>query len=93
MADVALTDLASVIIAVVAGVLSAALVAMGAKFGWRRASKNQQTKLDPPTSDEAVEVARAEVDRQAEVAQAEVKEVLESGDGNALADMINKRER
>ena len=93
MADVALTDLASVIIAVVAGLLSAALVALGARFGWRRASKKQQTKLDPPTSDEAVEVARAEVDRQAEVAQAEVKEVLESGDGDALADMINQRKR
>ena len=93
MADVALTDLASVIIAVVAGVLSAALVAMGARFGWHRAAKKQQAQLDPPSSDEAVEVARAEVDRQAEVAQAEVKEVLESGDADALADMINKRER
>ena len=45
MADVALTDLASVIIAVVAGLLSAALVALGARFGWHRAAKKQQAQL------------------------------------------------
>ena len=88
-------DISTHIFTVLIGVLGAGLAGIIAKMWFLRGlEKPTQTSIDPPPApDEAIAVARVEVDRQAEAEQEEVREVIESGDAEALADMINKRKR
>ena len=86
-------DISTNIITIVIGILSAGLAGIVAKMWLDRTLPQPQMPAPPPQSDEAIAVARVELDRQAEAEQEEVREVIESGDTDALADMINKRKR
>mgnify|MGYP005826075915 FL=1 len=85
-------DISTHIITILIGILSAGLAGIFAKI-WVERKPPVVVPEGPPSSDEAIAVARVEIDRQAEAEQDEVREVIESGDADALADMINKRKR
>ena len=85
-------DISTHIIAILIGIISAGLALIFGKI-WLEQKPPQPTLVEPPRSDEAIAVARVEIDRKAEAEQEEVREVIESGDADALADMINKRKR
>jgi hypothetical protein len=85
-------DISTHIIAILIGIISAGLALIFGKV-WLERKPSQPTLVEPPQPDEAIAVARVEIDRQAEVEQEEVREVIESGDADALADLINKRKR
>ena len=85
-------DISTHIITILIGIISAGPAGMFAKM-WLERKPPVVVPEEPPSSDEAIAVARVEIDRQAEAEQDEVREVIESGDADALADMINKRKR
>ena len=85
-------DISTHIITILIGIISAGLVGMFGKM-WLGRQTPWVVHEPPPDSEEAIAVARVEIDRQAEVEQEEVRDVLESGDADALADIINKRKR
>jgi len=85
-------DISTHIIAILIGIISAGLALIFGKI-WLERKPPQPLPTEPPQPDKAIAVARVEVDRQAEVEQEEVREVIESGDADALADLINKRKR
>lgn len=88
-------DISTHILTILIGVLGTGFIGLIAKM-WLSETKSDASKVEltpPPSSDGAIAVARVEVDRQAEAEQEEVREVIESGDAEALADMINKRKR
>tara|TARA_R110002020_G_scaffold376083_2_gene587225 strand:- start:153 stop:422 length:270 start_codon:yes stop_codon:yes gene_type:complete len=86
-------DISTHIITILIGILSAGLAGIFAKLWLSRTPPTVVSVKEPPKPDEAIAVARVEVDRQAEAEQEEVREVIASGDADALADMINKRKR
>tara|TARA_R110002073_G_scaffold86564_2_gene205540 strand:+ start:1236 stop:1505 length:270 start_codon:yes stop_codon:yes gene_type:complete len=85
-------DISTHIITILIGIISAGLAGMFGKM-WLNRTVPFVVPEPSPEPKEAIAVARVEIDRQAEVEQEEVREVLESGDADALADIINKRKR
>tara|TARA_R110002012_G_scaffold61143_2_gene160528 strand:- start:1771 stop:2040 length:270 start_codon:yes stop_codon:yes gene_type:complete len=85
-------DISTHIITILIGIISAGLAGMFGKM-WLNRTVPFVVPEPSPEPKEAISVARVEIDRQAEVEQEEVREVLESGDADALADIINKRKR
>jgi|TARA_R110000744_G_scaffold61355_2_gene126756 hypothetical protein len=89
-------DISTHIITILIGIIGAGLAGMFGKMWLNRTVPFVVPEPSPepsPEPKEAIAVARVEIDRQAEVEQEEVREVLESGDADALADIINKRKR
>ena len=86
-------DISTHIITITIGILSASMAWIFAKLWLDRTPPTVVSVKEPPKPDESIAVARVEIDRQAEAEQEEVREVLESGDADALAGMINKRKR
>tara|TARA_R110001599_G_scaffold216569_1_gene414784 strand:- start:65 stop:334 length:270 start_codon:yes stop_codon:yes gene_type:complete len=85
-------DISTHIITILIGIIGAGLAGMFGKM-WLNRTVPFVVPEPSPEPKEAIAVARVEIDRQAEVEQEEVREVLESGDADALADIINKRKR